>query len=317
MLKPVLGRYSERVAAGALASAEEWQAALDAAAASPADWVVQAFVPPRRRWLPSPAGGQPGYVNWGVYLAGGEPAEICPRFQPTPLTEDATVWWAPLVIRRERPAPPIVQEPAAPVRREMRGNDVGRTWQDIADRGALRGYTNAWTDGLANFSLAVIALTPGAWDELGHATRVLGRAVVRVLDHLRGRPELLGVLGIPQTLAPLCAAATAGDEWSFLSRFDWAWTTDDRWKLLEINSDTPAGLWEAGSIEDEVAKVHRGVGPLSRGFWPALVKSWRGARSSARSAKVPRAAGCVSASSARSDPPKTRISCALTPAPRA
>ena len=275
VLKPVLGRYSERVAAGALASTGEWQAALDAAAASPADWVVQAFVPPRRRWLPSPAGGQPGYVNWGVYLAGGEPAGICPRFQPTPLTDDATVWWAPLVIRRERPAPPVVLEPVASVMREMRGNGVGRTWRDIADGGAFRGYTNTWTDGLANFSLAAIALTPGAWDELGYATRVLGRAVRRVLAHLRGRPELLGVLGVPETLAPLCVAADSGDEWSFLSRFDWAWTADGRWKLLEINSDTPAGLWETGSIEREVAKVHRGVAPLSRGFWPALVESWR------------------------------------------
>ena len=100
VLKPVLGRYSERVAAGRSRLAEEWQAALDAAAASPDDWIVQAFVPPRRRWLPSPAGGRPGYVNWGVYLAGGKPAGICPRFQPTPLTDDATVWWAPLVIRR-------------------------------------------------------------------------------------------------------------------------------------------------------------------------------------------------------------------------
>jgi glutathionylspermidine synthase len=275
VLKPVLGRYSERVAAGALASAGEWQTALDAAAASPADWVVQAFVPPCRRWLPSPAGGQPGYVNWGVYLAGGALAGICPRFQPTPLTDDATTWWAPLATRRKRPAPPAVLEPAGHVRREMCGHEIGRTWRDIADRGALRGYTNAWTDGLANFSLAAIALTPDAWDELGHATRVLGRGVGRVLDHLRGRAELLGVLGIPEALAPLCASGARDDEWSFLSRLDWAWTADGGWKLLEINSDTPAGLWETGSIEGEVAKLYPAAASVSHDFWPALVQSWR------------------------------------------
>jgi len=275
VLKPVLGRYSERVAGGALASPDEWQAALDAAEASPGDWVVQAFIPPRRRWLPSVDGGRPGYVNWGVYLSGGRPAGICTRLQPTPLTNEGTVWWAPLVSRRERPAGPAVLEPVAPVKRQMRRRDIGPTWREIADRQALRGYANTWTDGLANFTLAAVGLTPGAWDELSHATLVLGRAFGRVLAHLRGRPELLGVLGIPESLAPLCASLTAPEDWSFLSRFDWAWTADARWKLLEVNSDTPAGLWETGFIEGDVARLHPGAVPPSRGFWPALASSWK------------------------------------------
>jgi glutathionylspermidine synthase len=275
VLKPVPGRYSERVAAGALASGEEWRAALDAAAASPGDWVVQAFVPPRRRWLPSAEGDRPGYVNWGVYLMEGEPAGICPRCQSTPLTEESTAWRAPLVLRRDRPEAPSVLEPIARVRREMHGRGVGATWRAIADRHALRGYTNIWTDGLANFTLASIGLTPAAYDELRHATLVLARAVGRALEHLHGRPELLGVLGIPEALAPLCASTAATEDWSFLSRFDWAWAQDRGWKLLEINSDTPAGLWETGSIDGEVAQLHLGATPLSNGFWPALASSWR------------------------------------------
>ncbi len=272
VLKPVLGRYSERVAAGALASPGEWQAALAAAAASPREWIVQAFVPPRRRWLPSADGGRPGYVNWGVYLAGGQPAGICPRCQPTPLTDESTVWWSPLIIRRERADKPAMLDAAS---METRGSDVGTAWRAIADRHALRGYTNTWTDGLANFTLAAIGLAPGAYDELSHASLVLGRAVGRVLAHLRGRPELLGILGIPETLAPLCATIAVEQDWSFLSRFDWAWTADGRWKLLEINSDTPAGLWETGSIEGDVARLHAAAAPLSAGFWPALASSWR------------------------------------------
>lgn len=275
VLKPVLGRYSERVTAGALVSPEVWQAALDTAAANPDDWIVQAFVPPRRRWLPSADGSRPGYVNWGVYLAGGQPAGISPRCQPTPLTDEGTVWWAPLVLRRELPEAPAVLEPLARVKRGMRGREVGQAWREIADRQALRGYTNTWTDGLANFTLAAIGLTPGTYDELSHATLVLGRAAGRVLAHLRGRPELLGVLGIPETLAPLCASTPTTDDWSFLSRFDWAWTTDGRWKLLEINSDTPAGLWETGSIEGEVARLHPSATPPSARFWPALASGWR------------------------------------------
>ena len=275
VLKPVLGRYSERVTAGALVSPEVWQAALAGAAASPDDWIVQAFVPPRRRWLPSSDGSRPGYVNWGVYLAGGQPAGISPRCQPTPLTDEGTVWWAPLVLRREVPEAPSILPPVARASHQMRGHDVGPAWREIADRQALRGYTNTWTDGLANFTLAAIGLTPGAYDELSHATLVLGRAVGRVLAHLRGRPELLGVLGIPETLAPLCASTPTTDDWSFLSRFDWAWTSDGHWKLLEINSDTPAGLWETGSIEGDIARLHPSATPPSARFWPALASIWR------------------------------------------
>jgi glutathionylspermidine synthase len=271
VLKPVLGRYSERVVLGALAASEEWQAALDTAEAAPGDWIVQAFVPPRRRWLPSAEGGRPGYVNWGVYLAAGRPAGLCPRFQPTPLTDDGLVWWAPLALRREHPQGPEWLEPAG----HARGRNVGPVWRAIADRQALRGYTNTWTDGLANFTLAAIGLTPAAWDELSHATLVVSGAVGRVLTHLRKRPDLLGVLGIPEPLALLCASAPAPGDWGFLSRFDWAWTTEGRWKLLEINSDTPAGLWETGAIEGDVARLHPGLTPPSRGFWPALAASWK------------------------------------------
>jgi len=271
VLKPVLGRYSERVVLGALASAESWQGALDAAAAAPDDWIVQAFIPPRRRWLPSADGGRAGYVNWGVYLADGAPAGICPRFQPTPLTDEGATWWAPLALRRERTAGPVVLEPRA----TKWGRHVGAVWRAVAERRAMDGYTNSWTDGLANFTLAALGLTPGSWDALAHATLVLGRAVDRVLAHLAGRPELLGVLGIPEAVAPLCALPAATEGWSLLSRFDWAWTADGGWKLLEINSDTPAGLWETGAIEGDVARLHRTATAPSAAFWQKLAASWR------------------------------------------
>src|SRR5215470_6838062 len=135
VLKPVLGRYSDKVRVGALCDAEEWQRGLDEAAASPEDWVIQAYVPPRRRWLPHAAGppGRPGYVNWGVYLSAGRPSGICPRFQPTPLTEEGRVWWAPIAARRTPPEQPVVLEPDAAL---MGPRDIGPAWRVIADRQA-------------------------------------------------------------------------------------------------------------------------------------------------------------------------------------
>jgi len=289
VLKPVLGRYSDNVRVGALCTAEQWRRGLDEAAASPEDWVIQTYVPPRRRWLPHAgaerAAGRAGYVNWGVYLADGEPAGICPRFQPTPLTEDGRVWWAPIVARRTRPEPPLVLEPAGV---SMGARGIGDCWRAIADRKALAGYTNVWTDGLANFTLAAIGLSHAAWDDLAHANLVIGHAVDRVLVHLSGRPELTGSLGIPGVLAALVSRVESPRDWSFLSRLDWALMTDGQWKLMEINSDTPAGLWETGSVAQEVARLHGRADSLGGDFWPALTASWRRSARAALGGRVDR-----------------------------
>jgi glutathionylspermidine synthase len=61
----------------------------------------------------------------------------------------------------------------------------------------------------------------------------------------------------------------------FLSRFDWARTSAGRWQLLEINSDTPAGLWEAGLAAGQIARLHERGAPPGVEFWPRLTAAWR------------------------------------------
>src|SRR5262249_60766122 len=82
----------------------------------------------------------------------------------------------------------------------------GRAWLDIADRCALAGYTNVWTNGMANFTLASIGLSRADWDELAHATLMLGRITARAIAQLAD-PGLLELLDVPRPLAPLVAKA--------------------------------------------------------------------------------------------------------------
>src|SRR5262249_13537832 len=70
-----------------------------------------------------------------------------------------------------------------------------------------------------------------------------------------------------------CARRATAGGWSLLWRFDWAWTADGRWKLLELNSDTPAGLWETGAIAGDVARLHRAASAPSASFWQKLAGS--------------------------------------------
>jgi len=288
VIKPVFGRFSEGVTVGCLCSTGDWAAALSAAAGQPGDWVLQAYVPPRRRWLPAAGAGQGGYVNWGVYLAGGEPAGLLARCQPTPLTAEATAWWAPLRLRRQRARAPVVRLPRRglpPRARRPGARGPGGQWSGIADRAALEGYTNVWTDGLANFSLAAVELTPGDWDEVADATLAVSRVVGRVLSHLEGAPELLAVLGIPAALAALATRPRRERPWSFVSRLDWA-RTPEGWKLLEINSDTPAGLWEAGLVSARIAPLHRTGAFVGADFWPTLADRWAEAVAEASGAEA-------------------------------
>src|SRR5262249_55576067 len=181
VIKPVLGRYSQGVALGVACASADWERALDAAAAQPYDYVVQAYVPPRRRWLPAADGPRPGYVNWGVALSAGTVVGLLPRCQPTALTEEWSTWWAPLRTGRVAPRVPVVLRPRAAMRD---GRPPGRAWIDIADRCALAGYTNVWTNGMANFTLAALGLAPADWDELAQATVLLGRVTARALAQL-------------------------------------------------------------------------------------------------------------------------------------
>ena len=153
---------------------------------------------------------------------------------------------------------------------------AGHDWDAIADPAALAGYTNSWTDGLANFSLGAIGISASQWDLVCDAMQRLAGAVERVLSHLVYHPDLASVLGVPSVIADLTASGIGAAPWSFLSRFDWALTTSGQWKLMEMNTDTPAGLWEAALLAEEIVRLHPGHAPAAHGaFWPALAGSWR------------------------------------------
>lgn len=277
VIKPVLGRYSEGVTLGALASRAEWRRALAAAEVRPHDHVIQAYVPPRRQWLPSATGACGGHVNWGVYLADGAFAGLCPRLQRSPLTEEATGWFAPLRARAPRVIAPRLLRPRLPGGgAEGAPPGPGVAWTAISDRASLAGYTNVWTNGLANFSLAAVGITDAAWDELREATAILGRATVRILRHLDD-PALLAPLGIPPAVASLAVASARQSPRNFVSRMDWARTRDGRWQLLEINSDTPAGLWEADLVADAVVALQPHAHAPVTSFGAALAGAWRAA----------------------------------------
>ena len=287
VLKPVFGRFSEDVTMGAAATATEWDEALARARGRPDDYVVQAYVPPRRRWLPGPDGPRAGYANWGVYLVMGRPVGLLPRFQPSPLTEDETMWWAPLRLTRAVPATLRVRRPAGGGGMRATGG-AGRAWEAIADGAALRGYVNAWTGGLANFTLAALELGPADRDALESATHGLAAAIDRAVGHLRGRAELLSAIGVPRGLTALAAADVAPAAWRFLARLDWARLPGGAWRLLEINSDTPAGLWEAADVTAAVARRHPGLRPVGT-LGDALAASWRDAVADALGEAAPAA----------------------------
>jgi len=44
---------------------------------------------------------------------------------------------------------------------------------------------------------------------------------------------------------------------------------------MEINSDTPAGLWEAGPVAADIARLHAVARPPETNLWCALEQSWR------------------------------------------
>ena len=312
VLKPVLGRYSERV---------------DAGSARPRGGMAgRARPPPPRAQMIGSSRPSCRRADAGCPLPAARPSGLrqlgrLPRRRPARRPVPALPAHS---AHRRRPR---VVGATCSALRASRGTEGARarwptrvvtTWAGMAGdrRPPARSAATpiAWTDGLANFTLAAIALTPGAWDELRHATLVLGPAVGRVLAHLRHHPELLGVLGIPEPLAPLCASDAEGRRAGAFSR---ASTGRGRptgaGSFSRSTATRPPDSGRRASIEGEVARLHPAAAPPSRGFWPALAASWR--RGVERCARPGRRAlaGSGSDSSGRSALPRTPTSCAPTP----
>ncbi len=269
VLKSVFGRYSETVYIGSMMNDQEWQQTIDYVTRSEQAHVMQEFVPIKRRVVPFFNGfeyeNRVAFGNFGIYFTCGEFSGTCVRWSGDYLSHDDTIWFTPVGVTAQGP-PPLKIDKWQSSEQERR-----ETWTMIAERAAFEhSYTNNYTGACESFSLDALILPDLIYRELVDASESLAAIFVKTRDLICSNYHLFApLLGLTENLEHLLVNDRSKCL-SFISRLDWTIDRDGHLRLLELNTDTPAGL-ESYGLNRLMHSMHRNtIDPNSR--LPVLVR---------------------------------------------
>ncbi|WPC41403.1 glutathionylspermidine synthase family protein [Clostridium sp. JS66] len=241
VLKPIYGRYSENVFIGILHSEEEWKKSVEYVLENPDDFILQKFCAIHKdavttvsenRFIPKEAFG-----NFGVYLIDGKVEGFCTRWNESYLTCDEDTWITPIGFSDKHID--IFH---------FTGNNRKEVWNKVSDRAMMEyDFTGSYFRDKEYTSLDSLILDKNKFDELKNAANsictIFKKAQNLVLENINTFSEVLGINGLENIVK-----AKHTDSFLFLGRIDWCLNEQGEWKLLEINSETPAGLVESIGI---------------------------------------------------------------------
>ncbi len=239
VLKPVLGRYSEHVYIGRMLTVQEWDEAISYILESNKKFIVQEFCPIRKENTLKFDGlgfsNTDAFGNFGIYLADSAYCGTCVRWSTDYLSRDDVVWISPVGLREKSLYVKKFESP-----------DRDKIWLDINNKAAFEhGFTGGYTGIQQSFSLDALILDNELESELKYASNKMSELIFKTTKFVMNNSELFcPVLGISDSLINLVRQQQT-DENVFIGRFDWVIDTKGCLKLLEFNSETPAGMLES------------------------------------------------------------------------
>lgn len=246
VIKAVFGRFSEEVYIGKMHTEEEWHETIKYVLSSEKKHIVQEFCPIRKeavlRFYAGSFREVEAFANFGIYLTNEDFAGVSIRWSEDYLSVDDTVWISPVGLREKSFQ---VVSPAHNPREEM--------WQEINDKAAfLHGYTGGYTGLQESFTLQGLVLDKNTVKEIKSATESIGRIIKKTTEFVQDHCNIFSpVLGISDTLIDVVNLKHT-DCLTFIGRMDWVIDSKGDLKLLEFNSETPAGLMEALVLNEMV-----------------------------------------------------------------
>lgn len=257
VIKAAFGRYSEEVYIGKMCTPEEWQEVIDYVLQSEKLHIVQEFCQIKReivyKFDYDSYAETEAFGNFGIYLANGRFSGVCVRWSTDYLSLDEVVWVSPVGVRKHS---------LKLITQEFADRDV--LWQQINTEAAFRwGYTGGYTGNVESFSTQVLELPSADFEEIKSATGRLTDIFRRTTDLVRENLKVFGpVLGVSESLYELIEQDRTS-AFTFFGRLDWVYDTNGRLKLLELNSETPAGLIEATVLTDSILERINTDKPIS------------------------------------------------------
>lgn len=244
VIKSVFGRYSSEVYIGSLCTKEDWLEVLQYVMESPKLHVLQQFckIKPDISYKSVGLGNYPpieSFGNFGIFMFRGSFAGVCIRWSEDYLTDDCTTWITPVGIAHK------------PFEIEKLVNDGRRRikWKEIYEKAAFKydftgGYTGKWEA----FSIEPLIMKENIIREVENASNSICKILRKVQKLIIDNSDIFfPLMSIDEGLTELLKQRYT-EALCAIGRMDWVITQDGKLKLLEFNSETPAGIVEGTAL---------------------------------------------------------------------
>ena len=250
VLKPVYGRYSIDVFIGILHTSTEWEEATKYVAKSSKAFIIQDYceikesdtyyTPDGKFVFPIKA-----FANIGCFMLEHDFAGICVRWSDEYLTTDDSTWVTPIGVKNE-----VINI----AKLDLPEKERKKLWDKITEKAMFQAnFTGRYVKNFEYIGLDYICLEGIKYKELIEATEKLAKIMNNtqklLYDNLEHFAPILDISNLVEILK-----FKYTDEFVFLGRMDWAIDYSGNLKLLELNSETPAGLVESIFIDSIVVE---------------------------------------------------------------
>jgi glutathionylspermidine synthase len=249
VLKPVYGRYSIDVFIGALHTEKEWEESVKYVEESKKDFIIQEFCQIKASDTYYTMDGKfvlpaMGFANVGCFMLNHDFAGICIRWSDDYLTSDDYTWITPVGVKSN-----ILNIKQFEALKDRKG-----LWRKIAERAMFEAdFTGSYAKNIEYIGLDYLTLDRNKYKELIRASEKISKLMHKtqglIYDNLDYFADILCI----EDLKSLVRYKYT-EEFLFIGRMDWALDNYGNLKLLEINSETPAGILESIWVKDIISE---------------------------------------------------------------
>ena len=240
VIKSSLGRYSQEVYIGKLYTQEAWNEQMKIVSESKKIHIRQNLINIKQEYTYVPSSYDMNiptlaFGNFGVYMIKYKVKGLLVRWSKDFLTNDNYTWMSPLGVKEF----PISIKKFNPKNRK-------EIWDDIIEEITFTyDFTGAYTNINEYISLDSVIIKESLYKEMFSVSYKFCDILKRIYPYIQKNIELFGpILGIPENLYTL-VSTTLTSALCALGRIDFVIDNNGELKILEFNSETPAGLVEA------------------------------------------------------------------------
>lgn len=244
LLKPLLGRYSENIFIGLEHNLDQWKKKIEYVKSSGKKFVIQEFFKIKKEKayaISDNLGTKPleGYGNFGVFINNNEFSGICLRWSTEFVTRDETTWITPVGVKSK---PYKVIKTSDKTKEEV--------FKKIRDRAILEySFTGSYNGSEQYISLDYLEISKELYSEILKVSKefsdILKKTQKVIIDNIH---IFKTIMGFDDNIAGLIRNQYT-DALCLIGRMDIVIDNENNIKVLEFNSETPAGLVEAIGIQ--------------------------------------------------------------------